>query len=199
MKKTNDLRFLLVAAAVVAAGASIMRSSQIPKPGGDTGAVAMKEFQKRVVQFVALHKQMDATLPPLKQTPVAKEITDHQRDLARKIVEARKSAKQGDIFTTEIIAEFHRLIAIAFRGANGTNIRTSLAHSEPFKREVGANTPYPPDAPLQTSPPTLLRNLPKLPPELDYRIVGNALILRDVTANLVVDFMPDAIPAMEGE
>jgi hypothetical protein len=37
-------------------------------------------------------------------------------------------------------------------------------------------------------------NLPRLPPELEYRIAGHALVLRDAVANLVVDLMPDAIP-----
>ena len=80
------------------------------------------------------------------------------------------------------------------RGQNGVDIRTSLAHAEPIRIEVGINTNYPAGVPLQSSPATLLLNLPKLPPELDYRIVGNALVLRDVTANLIIDFMPGAIP-----
>jgi hypothetical protein len=46
---------------------------------------------------------------------------------------------------------------------------------------------------LQTFPPTLLANLPKLPPELEYRFVDNALILRDTKANVVVDFLPDVM------
>ena len=47
---------------------------------------------------------------------------------------------------------------------------------------------------MQTTPPTLLLNLPKLSEKLDYRIVGNNLVLRDVEANLIVYFLPQAIP-----
>jgi hypothetical protein len=47
---------------------------------------------------------------------------------------------------------------------------------------------------LQSTPPTILMNLPRLPPELEYRINGRALVLRDTNANLVVDLIPDAIP-----
>jgi hypothetical protein len=36
-------------------------------------------------------------------------------------------------------------------------------------------------------------NLPKLPPELEYRIIGKNLIIRDVDANIIVDFVPNAI------
>jgi hypothetical protein len=32
-----------------------------------------------------------------------------------------------------------------------------------------------------------------LPEELEYRIVGKNLILRDTGADLIVDFIPDAI------
>jgi hypothetical protein len=40
----------------------------------------------------------------------------------------------------------------------------------------------------------LLRKLPDLPPELEYRIVGRSLILRDVKANLIVDILRDVVP-----
>ena len=174
-------------------------SAQTVKGTATSGNATLQEFQKRVGDFIKLHKQVEAKLAPLKPTPVSKEIIDHQQMLANGIIQARKSAKQGDIFTGEIIAEFQRLIGVAMRGPNGANIRTSLAHSEPVNIEVGVNSKYPGTLPLQSSPPTLLLNLPKLPPELDYRIVGTALVLRDVTANLVIDFMPGAIPPAGSE
>ena len=55
------------------------------------------------------------------------------------------------------------------------------------------NMRYPENAPLPTVPPNLLANLPQLPEDLEYRIVGNALMLRDVHANLVIDFIPRAV------
>jgi hypothetical protein len=39
----------------------------------------------------------------------------------------------------------------------------------------------------------VLKNLPKLPDALEYRIVGKNLIIRDVEANIIVDFVPNAI------
>jgi hypothetical protein len=56
------------------------------------------------------------------------------------------------------------------------------------------NAPFPENLPLQSTPATLLLNLPRLPAELDYRFVGNALVLRDTAANIIVDFIPDALP-----
>ena len=85
------------------------------------------------------------------------------------------------------------MIATVMRGPQGADVLSTLASHEPVNVEVTANRPYPPRTPLQTMPPTLLEALPKLPPELEYRIVGNALILRDRVANLVIDFMPNAM------
>jgi hypothetical protein len=55
------------------------------------------------------------------------------------------------------------------------------------------NAKYPEGTPLPTMPPNLLVRLPPLPEELEYRIIGKDLILRDADANLIVDFIPGAI------
>jgi hypothetical protein len=60
--------------------------------------------------------------------------------------------------------------------------------------KLQVNQAYPENVPLQSTPPTLLLNLPEPPDGLEYRIVGRDLILRDVEANTIVDFIPDAIP-----
>jgi hypothetical protein len=41
--------------------------------------------------------------------------------------------------------------------------------------------------------PAVFRDLPPLPGELEYRVVGRDLVLLDVIANLVVDVLRDAI------
>jgi hypothetical protein len=43
--------------------------------------------------------------------------------------------------------------------------------------------------PLQSTPPSLLENLPPLPPEIEYRITGADLVLLDAKANMVVDII----------
>jgi hypothetical protein len=40
-------------------------------------------------------------------------------------------------------------------------------------------------------PPTVLATLPVLPEGLEYRLLSDALIVRDVKANLIVDFILD--------
>jgi hypothetical protein len=51
---------------------------------------------------------------------------------------------------------------------------------------------YPEGEPLATVPPSLLQRLELLPPELQYRFLGNALILLDIDTALIVDFIPNA-------
>jgi len=51
---------------------------------------------------------------------------------------------------------------------------------------------WPEGVPFDFVPPQLLRSLPALPPELQYRIIGRSLVLWDHHANLIVDFLPGA-------
>ncbi|MGH9395841.1 MAG: hypothetical protein ACRD18_03185 [Terriglobia bacterium] len=177
-----------------AAGCLPLRASgPLQGPPVNRNALLIQDFENRVAQYVKLHKQMEAALPSLKPGGAAK-VADHQRMLADKLRAARRRVKQGDIFTPEISTEFRRLIRTAMHGARAARIQTSLRHAEPVKLRLYVNEAYPQAIPLQSMPPTLLLNLPKLPPQLEYRIAGRDLVLRDVGSNLVVDLIRNAIP-----
>ena len=51
------------------------------------------------------------------------------------------------------------------------------------------NQTYPSEWPLATFPAGLLEVMPPLPEILEYRLLSESLILRDVPANIVVDFI----------
>ena len=157
-------------------------------------ALALQDFQKRVDDFVRLEKNLAKGLSATKPTTEPETILDRQHELAGKIRAARKQAKQGDIFTPDIAKEFRRLLALARQGQNDTHIKKSLERAEPVRLTLHVNDAYPPDIPLQSTPPSILLNLPRLPPEVEYRIVGRTLVLRDIVANLVIDLIPDAVP-----
>jgi hypothetical protein len=61
---------------------------------------------------------------------------------------------------------------------------------------VRVNGEYPPGASRSTVPPSVLLTLPPLPECLHYRFVGRDLILVDSVAQLIVDFLPAAAPAL---
>jgi hypothetical protein len=155
---------------------------------------ALQDFEKRIEDYMNLEKNLSKGLSTTKQTTEPQAILDRQSELAHKIRDARSQAKPGDIFTPEISREFRRLLALAMAGQNDSHIKKSLERAEPVHLIVHVNEAYPANIPLQSTPPSILMNLPRLPPELEYRIIGRALTLRDAVANLVVDLMPDAIP-----
>ena len=173
-----------------ALGLSLVASAQQPPPPDATAI--LKDFDTRVSAYVKVHRAAEADVPALRKTASAQEITSRQAALADS-VRARHTAKQGDIFTPEIAGEFRRLVAITMKGPSAARVKKSLKSAEPVELSLKVNDTYPERAPLQSTPPTLLMNLPKLPPELEYRVVGRALILLDVKAGILVDFIPDLI------
>jgi hypothetical protein len=169
-------------------------SSQGPRVNPDARIV--QDFERRVQEYVKLDRQAQAqgALPALKPTDNAEKIHEDEQGLARAIRVTRSRAQQGDIFTPEVSREFKRLIGIAYQASEAHRIRVSLKSGDPVNLRLQVNQTYPENMPLQTTPPTVLLNLPRLPPELEYRLVGRSLVLRDVKANVVVDFIPNAIP-----
>jgi len=155
----------------------------------DTALV--KDFQARVKQYQSLKNQQDV---PNKQSNSAHKLAQQQKQAAESIQEVRPVAKQGDIFTPQIADYFRKQIQATLNGPGGGKVRASLRHAEPLPNvNLEVNAPYPKNLPLQSTPPTLLMNLPPLPKGLQYRIVGSALILYDETSRLVIDFIPAAI------
>jgi hypothetical protein len=115
--------------------------------------------------------------------------------LAMKLREARKDARQGDIFTPEIRQLFRRLMYPEVKGPEGRETKAAITEESHELKTVTlkVNAKYPDTAPLMTVPPNILAALPKLPEDLEYRFVNRNMILLDTHANLIVDFVPNAI------
>jgi hypothetical protein len=170
-------------------------AGQARSPQDNEEARDFKTFTDRVQAYVKLQKELEASLPALKPTKDAAQIVEHQHALARKIADARRDARQGDIFTHEVSERFRKIIRKSFKGPEGKLARRTIQRETPVKAAVlRINDVVPDDMPLTTTPPILLRRLPELPHELVYRILGHALTLQDVKARLIVDFIPNAIP-----
>lgn len=161
-------------------------------------SLTIQDFAKRVDEYVKLRKLAQAGLSAPKSGSSAGEIKQYQASLAQNIRAARTQPKPGDVFSPPIAQLFRKLIATPFHSGDGGNIRASLRHAEPVRDlKLDVNGEYPQVAALQSTPPTLLSDLPKLPAELEYRIVGRELVLLDSAANLIVDLLPDALPASQ--
>ena len=92
---------------------------------------------------------------------------------------------------------FRRLLAPELKGEDGRETKAVLKDDAPAPGTVPfkVNAPYPENQPRPTVPANLLLTLPTLPAPLEYRIVGQHLLLLDTASGLVVDYILNAITA----
>jgi hypothetical protein len=161
----------------------------------DAGLIAA--FTEKVQAYDKLRKDLAKESPPLKETKNPAEIANAEKSLAAKIRVARANAQRGDIFTPATEAMFRRLIRPPMvTGPDAKENKAIVKEDAPKPSEVPfkVNGEYPKEVPQSTVPPDMLKALPPLPENLQYRIVGKHLILLCVHGNLIVDYMLNAIP-----
>ncbi len=180
-----------VLAAAGMAGAQASVPSTPPPKAQDSPIV--KDFQERVAQYLKLRTKQAGKSP--RPTAATDKLADKRDQMADSVRDIRSNARQGDLFTPAIAQYFRRQIAATLNGPRGARIRASLKHAEPLHGiSLRVNEPYPQSIPLQSTPPSLLQNLPTLPKELQYRIVDSELVLLDIAPNTVVDYIPHVFP-----
>lgn len=164
--------------------------------GVNSDGAIVADFNARVKKYVDIHKAAAKGDAKLKQTENPAEITAAQDALAAKIRAARADAKQGDIFTAEIRNRFRRLVAPELKGEDGQDAKAVLKEDAPTPAQIPfkVNAKYPEGVPLPTVPANILLNMPTLPEPLEYRFIGKHLVLLDTGANIIVDFMLNALP-----
>src|ERR1035441_7304860 len=90
-----------------------------------------------------------------------------------------------------------RLFASVFGGPDGKQLKASIMDENPVTPaaiKLTVNSRYPDTVPLTTVPPQVLQTMPKLTEDLEYRFIGDALILLDVHAHVIADFIEDVLP-----
>jgi hypothetical protein len=164
------------------------------KPRVNADAALSVEFLDGVRQYVELHRKLEATLPPRPEQATPAQIQAHEDALAKLIVQARSRAKQGDLLPQKVRAYLRRQIGGVLRGPDGAGIRQSIMEDNPGRVQLKVNARYPDGLPITTMPAPILGALPKLPEHVEYRFVGDRLVLLDVHSQLVMDYMTDALP-----
>jgi hypothetical protein len=167
-------------------------STRVQRVNLDAATVA--EFQNRVKTYWELHQKVNGDLPRLGKEATPAEVDRNQRELARRISQARAAAKPGDVFTPAMNDFVRKLLAEVFSGTDGRRLRSTVMDENPVGTPVQVNGRYPDTVPLSTMPPDVLKSLPPTPEGLEYRFVGRRLVLLDVPAHLIVDFVNDALP-----
>jgi hypothetical protein len=158
---------------------------------------ALAEFDQRIKQYVSIRDEVNKGAAKQRETADAAQIAAAREMLAAKIQGKRATAKPGEIFTPYIQERFRKILAPEFKGVQGQNTKGSIKDEAPapgtVKLEVNAQ--YPKDQPLGTVPPNILEALPQLPVGIEFRFIDRYLALRDAEANLIIDYMPAAIPS----
>ena len=193
MKRQSPLRQAIaggaIAIAALTAGAAPARAQYAVF---DADA-ALQVFHERVESYAALHRRLAPPVSTMTSTdPLSKLLT--RQYLASAVRSARRYAQQGEIFSPEIATLFRWMLADSIGELDGERFLTTLNGGVPVPPGLHptVNETYT-MMPLYSIPPDVRLGLPKLPAELDYRLAGHDLVLWDIYAGVVVDFVPDVV------
>ncbi len=158
-------------------------------------AKAIAEFQTEVAEYLELHRTLKGKLPSLPDEASPAAVDEHQRALGRLIQQARKNEGLGHVFTRDVRPVLRRLLYGLFTGQDGKSLRDSVMEENPGETvKLVVNGRYPDTFPLSSMPPQILKALPPLPDELEYRFIQTSLIILDVDAHIIVDYLTGAVP-----
>ena len=188
------------AAAVIAATAIWAGAAPGMARQPDDEQARLEHFESAVAAYMTLREAVERTLPPREITPDPEEIFLAVDALAAAIRAARASAKEGDIFDAEAAPLLRRRLRETLRGpdcqaadvlaAKGDDderpaLSRPMVHDQ-FDWGAGSFMAW-----------CILAVLPELPEGLQFRFVERDLVLVDIDADLVIDVLPDALPATE--
>lgn len=155
---------------------------------------AIKRFDEAIAQYLALRQKLRTEVSGPARDSSSSQLNEASDALAASIQRARQNAAVGSICNELVAAVIKRRIADAVRTENLVAVLADIddeGHGGPSPR---LHLRLPVTEQMATMPPALLKVLPLLPKELEYRIVGRYLVLRDVDASLIIDYVPMAVP-----
>ncbi len=182
----------LVVAALIAGTTGVGASGVAGQKTDDTAAMA--QFDAAIADYMKLRQRLrnEITGPVPNSTPVA--LTQASDALAAAIQRARSGAKVGNIFLVPVSEAVKHRVDDVIRRDNLGPVLANIDDDVPTVKTPAIHLRFPAASQMATMPPSLLAALPQLPKELEYRIIGEYLILRDVDAALILDYIPAAVP-----
>jgi hypothetical protein len=190
--RARGLRGLALVVGFLASGAAARGQVLCQTEAGDIAA--LRSFNQAVAAYVEIHRRLDVGFRSLwiPSDPEVNVLASMR--LADAIRFERRSAARGDIFTPEV-ADLFRVRLAAADPDDLTESGLPSGFDESAQRvplpPVNSRLMWATSVPLSD---TLARVLPVLPLELEYRLAGPALLLVDVSANVVIDVLVDAWP-----
>ncbi|HUE85293.1 MAG TPA: hypothetical protein VMO26_04375 [Vicinamibacterales bacterium] len=187
----------ITACALPQSSAAQTPEGAVPAPSRQDGVneygAATKAFLDRLQEYRTFHNNVEKMVPRLTQTASPEEIAKREAAFGAMLIKQRPDAKEGDFFIKEYQPHLIKIIRDDFAKRPIVD-RKALLVELPRDVKIGVNMIYPTALPLATFPGKLLKALPELPKGLEYRIVGQHLILRDVTGNVIVDILRNVFP-----
>lgn len=196
MQRAGAVLLLALTAWTASVSAVAPRDVQTTRvePATAADAATIAEFMTRVEAYVAVHRKLESTLPKIPDHATPQQIDQTQRVFLAALQAVRAEARQGDLFTPAMTALVKRLMVEVFGGPGGQRLRASLMDENVKELPLKVNQRFPDEIPLATMPPRLLKVLPELPEQMEFRFVASQFVLLDTHAHLVVDFIPAALP-----
>jgi hypothetical protein len=169
------------------------------QPQGANGApaaeaAALKQFDDAIATYMALRRKLRSEVKGPVTTSSSSQLTNASDALAGAVQRSRQGAEVGTIFNEPVAIVITRRIAAAVRTENLVPVLAGIDDEGKAGPAPKIHLRLPVSAQMATMPPSLLKVLPTLPKELEYRILGRSLILRDIDASLILDYIPVAVP-----
>jgi hypothetical protein len=169
-------------------------TERVVGPLSEADARALATMNDRLKAYVEVHRTVEKKLPKLPDKATPQQIDDNQRMFEKLMRKERTSVKRGDIFTADAEPVIKRLLASVFGGPDGKQLKASIMDENPVGLKLAVNGRYPDTVPISSVPPQVLQTLPALSEDMEYRFIGDNLILLDSHAHIVADFIPNAFP-----
>lgn len=168
-------------------------STQAPVPA-PAEVAAIKQFDAAIASYLAMRNKLQTEVHGPVKDSTASQVTNASDALAAAIQRSRRDAKQGAIFAEPVASVIKRRIASAVQTEHLASVLANIDDEGKTGPTPSVHLRLPVSAQMATMPPSLLKVLPTLPKELEYRILGTFLVIRDVDASLILDFIPNAVP-----
>jgi hypothetical protein len=189
MSKISWSSYVVAAAILNAIPAGIAHGQHI-------ATAPVRAFVVATHEYAGMHRRLEAQIGSIEITSSIGEINRIVQQLAAAIRAERAGAKQGDYFTPALVHELRAAIDGALRANDLTAddvIDAGRVDGIDYRRlDLRVNGTFPWVLGVAMFP-CVIDALPALPPELQYRIVGDDLLLIDVHASLIVDILPSAL------
>ena len=177
------------------AGTAVTVAGSQPPSQAVLDRKVLSDFKRDVDRYMTLHNKLQKQgTAPQQRSDIGENLVSRNA-LATRLRLARHDAEQGDILSPAIAVTLRTAMNPTLRSPTGAGARESIREDAPATFVLEVNGDYPDGESISKMPGNVLQILPLLPPGLEYRIVDTHLVLMDVDANIVVDYLLDVMCA----